>query len=80
MNSIILFAGVLVQAKPNVFVFFFYFESGGTISGSLWRVVGTLIGSFMGWAAIAANGGPYVIVLFGFLLCEFTRFNTSFLT
>ncbi|KAI9283636.1 hypothetical protein BC943DRAFT_280678 [Umbelopsis sp. AD052] len=42
--------------------------TGGTINGSLWRVVGTLVGSFVGWAAIAANGGPYVTVLFGFLL------------
>ncbi|KAH8557090.1 hypothetical protein BGW37DRAFT_537718 [Umbelopsis sp. PMI_123] len=42
--------------------------TGGTINGSIWRVVGTLIGSFMGWGAIAADGGPYIIVFFGFLL------------
>lgn len=59
-------------------MFFTKTQSGGTINGSIWRVVGTLIGSLMGWAAIAANGGPYVVVLFGFLLCEFHRSPNDF--
>jgi hypothetical protein len=54
------------------------FSSGGTINGSIWRVVGTLIGSFMGWGAIAADGGPYIIVFFGFLLCEFVQWISPY--
>lgn len=27
----------------------------------------------MGWGAIAAGGGPYLVAFFGFLLCTYTE-------
>ncbi|KAI9317563.1 hypothetical protein BX666DRAFT_1938456 [Dichotomocladium elegans] len=44
--------------------------SGGTYSASFWRIVGTLVGAFTGWAALEANGGsPYLLAGFAVLLC-----------
>ncbi|KAI8388044.1 uncharacterized protein BYT42DRAFT_558741 [Radiomyces spectabilis] len=43
--------------------------SGGTLQASLWRILGTLIGAFMGWAALeAGGGGPYLLALFAVVL------------
>ncbi|KAI8060923.1 hypothetical protein BC940DRAFT_245818 [Gongronella butleri] len=43
--------------------------SGGTLAASGWRVVGTLIGAFMGWGALeAAGGSPYVLAAFAVIL------------
>lgn len=48
--------------------------SGGTVHASLWRIVGTFIGACVGWAALEANGGqPYLLALFGVLLCKLLR-------
>lgn len=46
--------------------------SGGTWEASFWRVVGTLVGAFVGWAALEANGGsPYLLAVFAVLLCTY---------
>ncbi|KAI8090955.1 uncharacterized protein B0P05DRAFT_627272 [Gilbertella persicaria] len=43
--------------------------SGGTLQASFWRIVGTLVGAFVGWAALAADAGsPYLLGLFAVLL------------
>ncbi|KAI7906491.1 uncharacterized protein BX663DRAFT_529215 [Cokeromyces recurvatus] len=43
--------------------------SGGTLQASIWRIVGTLVGAFVGWAALEAGGGsPYLLGLFAVLL------------
>ncbi|KAI8096222.1 uncharacterized protein BX664DRAFT_323411 [Halteromyces radiatus] len=43
--------------------------SGGTLQASFWRIVGTLVGALMGWAALEAGGGsPYVLAVFAVLL------------
>ncbi|KAI9247684.1 hypothetical protein BDA99DRAFT_525753 [Phascolomyces articulosus] len=43
--------------------------SGGTWEASFWRIIGTLVGAFMGWAALEADGGsPYLLALFAVLL------------
>ncbi|KAI9495945.1 hypothetical protein BDB00DRAFT_811080 [Zychaea mexicana] len=43
--------------------------SGGTWEASFWRIVGTLVGAFTGWAALEADGGsPYLLALFAVLL------------
>lgn len=48
---------------------FFYKFSGGTLEASFWRIVGTLVGAFTGWAALEAGGGsPYLLATFAVLL------------
>lgn len=43
--------------------------SGGTLEASFWRIVGTLVGAFTGWAALeAGDGSPYLLALFAVLL------------
>ncbi|KAI8641877.1 hypothetical protein BD408DRAFT_417551 [Parasitella parasitica] len=43
--------------------------SGGTVEASFWRIVGTLVGAFVGWAALAAgDGSPYLLAVFAVLL------------
>ncbi|CEP15871.1 hypothetical protein [Parasitella parasitica] len=43
--------------------------SGGTVEASFWRIVGTLVGAFAGWAALAAgDGSPYLLAVFAVLL------------
>ncbi|KAI9480972.1 MAG: hypothetical protein EXX96DRAFT_199060 [Benjaminiella poitrasii] len=43
--------------------------SGGTLEASIWRIVGTLVGAFVGWAALeAGNGSPYLLGVFAVLL------------
>ncbi|KAI8368926.1 hypothetical protein BD560DRAFT_398090 [Blakeslea trispora] len=43
--------------------------SGGTLEASFWRIIGTLIGAFAGWGALAAGeGSPYLLGLFAVLL------------
>ncbi|KAI8876515.1 hypothetical protein K501DRAFT_231909 [Backusella circina FSU 941] len=43
--------------------------SGGTVQASFWRIVGTIIGAMVGWAALEAGGGsPYLLALFAVLL------------
>ncbi|CAO3607852.1 unnamed protein product [Cunninghamella blakesleeana] len=45
--------------------------SGGTLSASGWRIVGTLVGALVGWAALEAGGNspsPYVLAVFAVLL------------
>jgi F0F1-type ATP synthase assembly protein I len=44
-------------------------KSGGTVEASFWRIVGTLVGAFVGWAALAAgDGSPYLLAVFAVLL------------
>ncbi|KAI9264352.1 Fusaric acid resistance protein-like-domain-containing protein [Phascolomyces articulosus] len=43
--------------------------SGGTLQAGAWRIVGTVIGAMVGWAALASNNSsPYVLALFAVLL------------
>ncbi|KAL7315805.1 hypothetical protein PS15m_004979 [Mucor circinelloides] len=43
--------------------------SGGTVQASFWRIVGTLVGAFVGWAALAAgDGSPYLLAVFAVIL------------
>lgn len=43
--------------------------SGGTLEASFWRIVGTLVGAFTGWAALAAGeNSPYLLGAFAVLL------------
>lgn len=47
------------------------FFSGGTFHASFWRIIGTLIGAFVGWGALESDGGSaYLLALFGVLLCK----------
>ncbi|KAM3579788.1 hypothetical protein VKS41_007869 [Umbelopsis sp. WA50703] len=45
--------------------------TGGTVVGCIWRIVGTIVGVLVGWAALAADPGPYATIFFGFVLCIF---------
>ncbi|KAG1470593.1 hypothetical protein G6F56_002589 [Rhizopus delemar] len=43
--------------------------SGGTLVASFWRIVGTVVGAMVGWAALQAGGGsPYLLGIFAALL------------
>ncbi|KAI9320587.1 hypothetical protein BX666DRAFT_2024230 [Dichotomocladium elegans] len=45
--------------------------SGGTLQASLWRVVGTVIGTLVGWAALeTGKGSAYVLAIFAVLLAS----------
>lgn len=51
-----------------------YQTSGGTVQASFWRIVGTLVGAFVGWAALAAgDGSPYLLAVFAVILGMFTQ-------
>jgi hypothetical protein len=39
------------------------------LEASFWRIVGTLVGAFVGWAALAAgDGSPYLLGAFAVML------------
>ncbi|KAI8145876.1 Fusaric acid resistance protein-like-domain-containing protein [Fennellomyces sp. T-0311] len=43
--------------------------SGGTLNASVWRIVGTVIGAFVGWAALETDdGSAYVLGFFAIVL------------
>ncbi|KAG0748392.1 hypothetical protein G6F62_006230 [Rhizopus arrhizus] len=43
--------------------------SGGTLEASFWRIIGTIAGAMVGWAALEAGGGsPYLLGIFAALL------------
>ena len=51
-----------------------YVISGGTFHASFWRIIGTLVGAFIGWGALESDGGSaYLLALFGVLLCKLKR-------
>jgi F0F1-type ATP synthase assembly protein I len=42
------------------------------LEASFWRIVGTLVGAFTGWAALEAGGGsPYLLAVFAVLLGKY---------
>ncbi|KAG0172340.1 hypothetical protein DFQ28_011056 [Apophysomyces sp. BC1034] len=56
--------------------------SGGTLQAGLWRLVGTVVGGFWGWAALEANGSsPYVLCAFAVIIALptfYIHFATSY--
>lgn len=50
--------------------------SGGTLEASFWRIIGTLVGAFTGWAALAAgDNSPYLLALFAVLLGKLKKYS-----
>lgn len=54
--------------------------SGGTLQASLWRIVGTVVGALVGWAALeSGSGSAYVLGAFAVLLGKLDKNNSSIL-
>lgn len=48
------------------------------MQASFWRIVGTLVGAFVGWAALAAgDGSPYLLAVFAVILGMSTHVATD---
>lgn len=62
----------IMRGNPVLTTFLFLVASGGTINGCMWRIVGTFVGVLVGWAALAADPGPYATIFFGFVLCKWS--------
>ncbi|GAA5794766.1 hypothetical protein HPULCUR_000112 [Helicostylum pulchrum] len=68
-NSVDWYSSVRGQWAPMTVIAIMNPTSGGTLEASFWRIIGTLVGAFTGWAALAAgDNSPYLLALFAVLL------------
>ncbi|KAI8995021.1 Fusaric acid resistance protein-like-domain-containing protein [Pilobolus umbonatus] len=69
IDSIEWYEEVRGQWAPMAVIAIMNPTSGGTMQAGFWRIVGTLVGAFFGWAAlVAGDGSPYLIAVFAVLL------------